>query len=124
MSRFNDILTLTGDSLIRKRAENVSNEAQEAFEDERRSIEKRIRTIKNEIISMEDLSVKTTQSLIVGENLNTSSWVKKRIDYELELRDLAVELETVKKLIDVYFSEPERKEAKNLEEEYDNLRTV
>lgn len=122
MSRFNDILTLTGDSLIRKRAENVSNEAQEAFEDERRSIEKRIRTIKNEIISMEDLSVKTTQSLIVGENLNTSSWVKKRIDYELELRDLAVELETVKKLINVYFSEPERKEAKNLENEYDNLK--
>ena len=121
MSKFSDILTMTGDSLIRKRAENVSNEAREAFEDERRTIEKRIRTIKNEIISMEDLSVKTTQSLIVGENLNTSSWVKKRIDYELELRDLAVELSTVKKLIDLYFREPEINEAKNLENEYENL---
>lgn len=105
MSKFNDILTNTGDSLIRKRAENVSNETKEVFEDERRNIEKRIRTIKNEIISMEDLSVRSTQSLIVGENLNTKDWVKKRIDYALELRDLNVELETVKKLIKEYFED-------------------
>lgn len=105
MSKFNDILTNTGDNLIRKRAENVSNETKEVFEDERRNIEKRIRTIKNEIISMEDLSVRSTQSLIVGENLNTKDWVKKRIDYELELRDLNVELDTVKKLIREYFEE-------------------
>ena len=105
MSKFNDILTNTGDNLIRKRAENVSNETKEVFEDERRNIEKRIRTIKNEIISMEDLSVRSTQSLIVGENLNTKDWVKKRIDYELELRNLNVELDTVKKLIREYFEE-------------------
>ena len=105
MSKFNDILTNTGDNLIRKRAENVSNETKEVFEDERRAIEKRIRTIKNEIISMEDLSVRSTQSLIVGENLNTRDWVKKRIDYALELRDLKVELDTVNKLIKEYFEE-------------------
>ena len=103
MSKFNDILTNTGDNLIRKRAENVSNETKEVFEDEKRNIEKRIRTIKNEIISMEDLSVRSTQSLIVGENLNTKDWVKKRIDYALELRDLKVELETVNELLAEYF---------------------
>ena len=105
MSKFTDILTNTGDSLIKKRAENVANETKEVFEDEKRRIEKRIRTIKNEIISMEDLSVRSTQSLIVGENLNTSNWVKKRIDYALELRDLKVELETVDKLLAEYFGE-------------------
>ena len=103
MSKFNDILTNTGDNLIRKRAENVSNETREVFEDEKRTIEKRMRAIKNEIISMEDLSVRSTQSLIVGENLNTKDWVKKRIDYALELRDLKVELETVNELLAEYF---------------------
>lgn len=103
MAKFNEILTNTGDNLIKKRAENVSNETKEVFEDEKRSIEKKIRSIKNEIISMEDLSVRSTQSLIVGENLNTKDWVKKRIDYELELRDLNVELETVNKLLAEYF---------------------
>jgi CRISPR/Cas system CMR subunit Cmr6 (Cas7 group RAMP superfamily) len=116
MNKFVSILTNTGDSLIKKRAENVSNETKEVFEDEKRRIEKRIRTLKNEIISMEDLSVKSTQSLIVGENLNTVNWVKKRIDYELELRDLAVELETVTKLIDEYFSE-----SSGIQEVLDNL---
>ena len=116
MNKFVSILTNTGDSLIKKRAENVSNEAKEVFEDEKRRIEKRIRTLKNEIISMEDLSVRSTQSLIVGENLNTTNWVKKRIDYELELRDLAVELETVTKLIDEYFSE-----SSGIQEVLDNL---
>lgn len=107
MNKFKEILTNTGDNLIRKRAENVSNETKEVFEDEKRAIEKRIRTIKNEIISMEDLSVRSTQSLIVGENLNTKDWVKKRIDYALELRDLNVELETVNKLIKEYFDDSE-----------------
>ena len=122
MSKFNDILTNTGDNLIRKRAENVSNEAKEVFEDERRNIEKRIRTIKNEIISMEDLSVRTTQSLIVGENLNTSDWVKKRIDYELELRDLNVELETVKKLIKEYFEDSTVNESSPIGKVLDELK--
>ena len=122
MSKFNDILTNTGDNLIRKRAENVSNETKEVFEDERRNIEKRIRTIKNEIISMEDLSVRTTQSLIVGENLNTSDWVKKRIDYELELRDLNVELETVKKLIREYFEDSAVNESSPIGKVLDELK--
>jgi hypothetical protein len=103
MSKFNDILTSTGDNLIRKRAENVSSETKEVFMDEKRSVEKRIRAIKNDIVSMEDLSVKSTQSLIVGENLNTQDWVRKRINYELELRDLNVELETINKLMTEYF---------------------
>lgn len=107
MSKFNEILTNTGDKLIQKRAENVTNETKEVFEDEKRAVKKAIREIKNEIISMEDLSVRSTQTLIVGENLNTKDWVKKRIDYELRLRDLNVELETINKLIEEYFSEEE-----------------
>ena len=60
MAKFTNILTVTGDALIQKRAENVTLETKDVFEDEKRTVEKRIRNIKNEIISMEDLSVKST----------------------------------------------------------------
>lgn len=103
MGKFTEILTVTGDALIQKRAENVSMETKDVFEDEKRSVEKRIRAIKNEITSMEDLSVKSTQTLIVGENLNTKDWVNKRINLALELRDKEIELEVIKKLIEEYF---------------------
>ena len=105
MSKFNEILTTTGDKLIQKRADNVTEATKQVFEDEKRAIEKKIREIRNNITNMEDLSVRSTQTLIVGENLDTNEWVKRRIDYELCLRDLNVELETVTKLIAEYFSD-------------------
>ena len=52
---------------------------------------------------MEDLSVRNTQTLVVGETLNTKEWVNKRINYALQLRDLKVELETIDGLIKEYF---------------------
>ena len=103
MSKFKNILTDSGSSLINKRAEILSEETKQEFEDQKRLVEREIRTIKNNITSMEDLSVKNTQSLIVGETLNVKDWVNKRIEYSLRLRDLNVELETINKLIKEYF---------------------
>ena len=103
MSKFKSILTDSGSSLINKRAENLSEETRQEFEDQKRLVEREIRSIKNDITSMEDLSVKNTQSLIVGETLNVKDWVNKRIEYSLRLRDLNVELETINNLIKEYF---------------------
>ena len=103
MGKFESILTTTGDAVLQKRAKNLAQATQETFEDEKRNIEKRIRNIENEVISMEDLSVRSTQALVVGENLDTNAWVKKRINYALELRDLKIELEEVENLIKEYF---------------------
>ena len=103
MGKFESILTSTGDAVLQKRAKNLSQATQETFEDEKRALEKRIRNIENEIVSMEDLSVRSTQALVVGENLDTNMWVKKRINLALELRDLRIELEEVNKLIAEYF---------------------
>ena len=103
MGKFESILTSTGDAVLQKRAKNLSQATQETFEDEKRALEKRIRNIENEITSMEDLSVTSTQSLVVGENLDTTQWVRKRINLALELRDLRIELEEVGKLIAEYF---------------------
>lgn len=103
MGKFENILTTTGDAILKKRAKNLSQATQETFEDEKRLIEKDIRNIENEVISMEDLSVRSTQDLVVGEKLDTNKWVKKRIDLALRLRDLKIELEEVNKLIKEYF---------------------
>lgn len=105
MGKFESILTTTGDAVLQKRAKNLAQATQETFEDEKRSIERKIRNIENEIISMEDLSVRSTQALVVGENLDTNAWVRKRINLALELRDLRIELKEVTALINEYFYE-------------------
>ena len=103
MAKFKQFLIETGDGLINKRAENLTEETKQEFEDQKRLIEKKIRNIKNDIVSMEDLSVKNTQTLVVGETLNAKEWVNQRINYALELRDLNVELDTINALIKEYF---------------------
>ena len=103
MGKFENILTTTGDAVLQKRARNLADATKETFEDEKRSLEKRIRNIDNEIVSMEDLSVRSTQALVVGENLDTEAWVRKRINLALERRDLNIELEVVEGLINEYF---------------------
>jgi hypothetical protein len=103
MGKFEEILTTTGDAVLQKRAKNLAQATKETFEDEKRDLEKRIRKIENDIISMEDLSIRSTQALVVGEDLDTAAWVRKRVNLALELRDLNIELDTVKKLIVEYF---------------------
>ena len=103
MGKFETILTTTGDALLQKRAKNLATSTKETFEDEKRSLEKELRRIENEIVSMEDLSIRSTQDLVVGENLDAAAWVRKRIDLALEARDLAIELDEVNKLIKEYF---------------------
>ena len=103
MTKFKQFLIETGDELINKRAENLTEETKQEFEDQKRLVEKKIRNIKNDIVSVEDLSVRNTQTLVVGETLNTKEWVNQRINYALELRDLNVELDTINALIKEYF---------------------
>ena len=105
MGKFETILTTTGDAVLQKRAKNLAQATRETFEDEKRNLERRIRNLNNEIISMEDLSVRSTQELVVGEKLDTNAWVKKRVNIALELRDLNIELCEVNNLIREYFGE-------------------
>ena len=83
MGKFESILTTTGDAVLQKRAKNLADATKETFEDEKRKVERKIRNLENEIVSMEDLSVRSTQALVVGENLDTNAWVQKRINLNL-----------------------------------------
>lgn len=105
MSKFNKMLTTTGSDLIEKRANNRTKDAQEAFNAEKLDIEKKIREIETSISEMEDMAIRSTDALVVGEGINMVDWTRKRINHELELNDLKVELEIVNKLINEYFNE-------------------
>jgi hypothetical protein len=105
MGKFENILNETGDAVLKKRAKNLTEATKETFEDEKRGIERQIRKIENEIVNMEDLSVRSTQDLVVGENLDAQKWVSKRFNLALELRDHKIELEVINKLIEEYFGE-------------------
>ena len=95
MGNFKRMLMLTGNDAIAKRAGNLDSSAKDLFEDEKRATEKLIREIESKIFDMEDLSVRTTESLIVGENVNLQKWVKNRINLELQKEDLKFELDVM-----------------------------
>ena len=105
MSKFNKMLTTTGSDLIEKRAKNRTKDAEEAFDAEKQETERRIRELEAEISEMEDMAVRSTDALVVGENINMADWTKKRINKALELNDLKVELDIINGLIKEYFEE-------------------
>lgn len=106
-TKFEELLTLNGKALLSKRAQNLGMDVEESFNDQKRLLQKKLRKLDGEIASMEDVSIKSTDSLVVGENMEVDKWVKRRIEIELERRDVQIELETVRKLIDEYFMEDE-----------------
>jgi len=105
MSKFNKMLTATGSDLIEKRANNRTKDAQDAFNAEKMEVEKEIREIETAISEMEDMGILSTESLVVGENINMVDWTKKRINKALERNDLKVELDIINGLIKEYFNE-------------------
>ena len=90
MSKFKKLMTTSGPDLIAVRAENK---------------EKEIRELKAEIAEMEDLGACTTDTLVVAEKVNSAQWARERINNELKLNDLNIELEIINKLIKEYFGE-------------------
>ena len=104
-NKFESLLTLNGKELLSKRAENLGIDVEESFNEQKRVLNKRLRNLESEVFKMEDMSVNTTDSLVVGEGMNVDQWVKRRIEIELEKRDVQIELDTINKLIDDYFGE-------------------
>lgn len=105
MSKFNKMLTTSGSDLIEKRAQNRTKDAQEAFNAEKQETEKRIRELEAEISEMEDMAIRSTDALVVGEGINMADWTRKRINKAFELNDLKVERDIINGLIKEYFEE-------------------
>jgi hypothetical protein len=105
MTKFKKLMTTSGPDLIAVRAENKEKEMKEAFEAEKLETEKEIRELKAEITEMEDLGACTTDALVVAEKVNSTQWARDRINKELELNDLNIELDIINKLIKEYFVE-------------------
>lgn len=104
-NKFTEILSATGNQVLKKRADIIGRAAADEARDLVQSIEKEIRNLDLEIMNLEDLSVKSTDSLVVGDNFQASEWVKRMMDLEDRRRDANIRLELAKKIQNKYFVE-------------------
>lgn len=105
MSKFSKILSATGSAVLQKRAEIVNADAREASKDKITMIEKEIRQIQSKIMNLEDLSIKSTESLVVGTDFKADSWMDQMFQLKDQLRDAYIRLEIAQNIYKEYFLE-------------------
>lgn len=105
MNKFNSILTATGNKVLAKRSAIINEAALDQINDLINKIEREIRELKLKKMELEDLSITSTESLVVGENFNAQTWIKKMFDIEDKLRDADIRLGLAKKIYTEYFEE-------------------
>ena len=102
MNKFNEILST---AVLKKRAEIINADAREAAKDQVNLIEKEIRQIKSKIMNLEDLSIKSTESLVVGTDFKADEWVSQMFKLRDDLRSAEICLEIAQKIYNEYFTE-------------------
>lgn len=68
-------------------------------------IEKEIRQIKSKIMNLEDLSIKSTESLVVGTDFKADEWVTQMFKLRYDLRNAEICLEIAQNIYNEYFTE-------------------
>lgn len=105
MNKFNEILTSTGNKVLAKRSSIINEAALDQINDLVNKIEREIRELKLKKMELEDLSITSAESLVVGENFNAKTWVTKMFDIEDKLRDANIRLDLAKKIYTEYFED-------------------
>lgn len=91
--------------LVLQRAEIINADAREAAKDQVNLIKKDIRQIKSKIMNLEDLSIKSTESLVVGTDFKADEWVSRMFELRDDLRSAEICLEIAQKIYNEYFTE-------------------
>lgn len=102
MNKFNEILSATVTAVLKKRAEIINADAREAAKDQVNLIEKEIRQIKSKIMN---LSIKSTESLVVGTDFKADEWVTQMFKLRDDLRNAEICLEIAQNIYNEYFTE-------------------
>lgn len=93
MNKSNETLSTTGTAVPKKRAEIINADARGTVKDQVNLIEKEIRQIKSKIMNLEDLSIKSTESLVVGTDFKADEWVTQMFKLRDDLRNAEICLE-------------------------------
>jgi hypothetical protein len=97
-SKIQKILAETGDSVLNRRAGAIAKDIGLAYTAKINTLERIISVKENELENTLDMSVKTSDSLTPGiEGFNAENWIQKRLDLQLELKDLNESLEILNK---------------------------
>lgn len=92
-------------SVIEPHSSRLISDAREAAKDQVNLIEKEIRQIKSKIMNLEDLSIKSTESLVVGTDFKADEWVSQMFKLRDDLRSAEICLEIAQKIYNEYFTE-------------------
>lgn len=104
-TKFSTILSSTGTAVLKRRANIINDNARQAQLDLINTLKKKLRVVDSRIADLEDLSVKSTDSLVVGESFDADVWVEKMQQNRLDKRDLQIELEIAESVMAEYFTE-------------------
>ena len=106
MNKFSTQIASTDSSIKKRRAELLSNSAEQAQLALINDLKTRITNIELRKEKHTDLAVTNSTSLTPGkENFEPSSWVEDLHRMNIDLLTLSVELESAKKTYDEWFSE-------------------
>lgn len=106
MSKFQNILAATGQTVLDKRAASIVKQTKAAMTKKLNDLNDKKDALELEILDLTDLSVETKDSLRPGDkNYNATSWVDTLVAKSLELVLLDQEIEIVEALNEEYFGE-------------------
>lgn len=104
VTKFESILASTGSAVLQRRAAAINLDATQAQQDLINAIKKEIRKVENQIYNLEDLSIKSTDSLVVGESFNSELWASQMHKCSMELYKLNEQLQIAEANTTKYFT--------------------
>lgn len=104
VSKFQTILTSTGQEVLDKRSEIVLNRTKSAMLDRIASLNRQKENLELEVLNLTDLSIETTDSLRPGSKAyNADAWVDELISLHTQIQEVDEVLEVANSVYQEYF---------------------
>ena len=105
MTKFAQSLAATGSKVLQRRADIINADATAAQDELITALKAELRKISMQIANLEDLSVRSNDSLTPGEGFNSDAWVKEMQAVRLAKYDLEIELKIAEATKAEYFTD-------------------
>lgn len=104
MSKFQEILTSSGQDVLDKRSTIVLSRTKAAMTDKITALKRQREQLELEELNLVDLSVETRDSLRpTSKNFNPNDWTEQLLEINLALRDMDETIEVAEELYNEYF---------------------
>ena len=105
MSKFQEILTSSGQEVLDKRSTIVLNRTKSAMADKITGLKRQKETLELEVLNLVDLSVDTRDSLRpTSKNFNPEIWTEQLLDYHIKLQEIQEVIDVAEELFEEFFN--------------------